>query len=300
MLQIAFSPIYEYPLPKGHRFPMDKYSLIPQQLIYEGTVQDKQFFHPDPISEEIILLTHSAKYWEDLKNQTLSEKEIRAIGFPMTPLLVERGRHIAAGTLQCVEYAIKHGISMNAAGGTHHAFKEKGEGFCVFNDIAIAANYLIHSNKFNNILIVDLDVHQGNGSASIFNGQGQVFTFSMHGAKNYPFRKEASHLDIGLPDGTEDEAYLKILFNILPRVIDQHRPELIFYQAGVDILTTDRLGRLSVSREGCRKRDKFVMEICKKNKIPLVVTMGGGYSPQLSHIIEAHANTFRTATEVYF
>jgi acetoin utilization deacetylase AcuC-like enzyme len=156
------------------------------------------------------------------------------------------------------------------------------------------------SNKFNNILIVDLDVHQGNGSASIFNGQGQVFTFSMHGAKNYPFRKEASHLDIGLPDGTEDEAYLKILFNILPRVIDQHRPEIIFYQAGVDILTTDRLGRLSVSREGCRKRDKFVMEICKKNKIPLVVTMGGGYSPQLSHIIEAHANTFRTATEVYF
>jgi acetoin utilization deacetylase AcuC-like enzyme len=300
MLQIAFSPIYEYPLPKGHRFPMDKYSLIPQQLIYEGTVQDKQFFHPNPISEEIILLTHSAKYWEDLKNQTLSEKEIRAIGFPMTPLLVERGRHIAAGTLQCVEYALKHGISMNAAGGTHHAFKEKGEGFCVFNDIAIAANYLIHSNKFNNILIVDLDVHQGNGSASIFNGQGQVFTFSMHGAKNYPFRKEASHLDIGLPDGTEDEAYLKILFNILPRVIDQHRPEIIFYQAGVDILTTDRLGRLSVSREGCRKRDKYVMEICKKNKIPLVVTMGGGYSPQLSHIIEAHANTFRTATEVYF
>jgi acetoin utilization deacetylase AcuC-like enzyme len=300
MLQIAFSPIYEYPLPKGHRFPMDKYSLIPQQLLYEGTVQEKQFFHPDLISEEIILLTHSAKYWEDLKNQTLSEKEIRAIGFPMTPLLVERGRHIAAGTLQCVEYAIKHGISMNAAGGTHHAFKEKGEGFCVFNDIAIAANYLIHSNKFNNILIVDLDVHQGNGSASIFNGQGQVFTFSMHGAKNYPFRKEASHLDIGLPDGTEDDAYLKILFNILPRVIDQHRPELIFYQAGVDILTTDRLGRLSVSREGCRKRDKYVMEICKKNKIPLVVTMGGGYSPQLSHIIEAHANTFRTATEVYF
>lgn len=300
MLQIAFSPIYEYPLPKGHRFPMDKYSLIPQQLIYEGTVQEKQFFHPDPISEEIILLTHSAEYWEDLKNQTLSEKEIRAIGFPMTPLLVERGRHIAAGTLQCVEYAVKHGISMNAAGGTHHAFKEKGEGFCVFNDIAIAANYLIHSNKFNNILIVDLDVHQGNGSASIFNGQGQVFTFSMHGAKNYPFRKEASHLDIGLPDGTEDDAYLKILFNILPRVIDQHRPELIFYQAGVDILTTDRLGRLSVSREGCRKRDKYVMEICRKNKIPLVVTMGGGYSPQLSHIIEAHANTFRTATEVYF
>ena len=300
MLQIAFSPIYEYPLPKGHRFPMDKYSLIPQQLIYEGTVQEKQFFHPDPISEEIILLTHSAKYWEDLKNQTLSEKEIRAIGFPMTPLLVERGRHIAAGTLQCVEYAVKYGISMNAAGGTHHAFKEKGEGFCVFNDIAIAANYLIHSNKFNNILIVDLDVHQGNGSASIFSGHGQVFTFSMHGSKNYPFRKEASHLDIGLPDGTEDDAYLKILFNILPRVIDQHRPELIFYQAGVDILTTDRLGRLSVSREGCRKRDKYVMEICKKNKIPLVVTMGGGYSPQLSHIIEAHANTFRTATEVYF
>jgi acetoin utilization deacetylase AcuC-like enzyme len=218
----------------------------------------------------------------------------------MSPLLVERGRCIAAGTLECVDYALKYGISMNAAGGTHHSFSDRGEGFCVFNDIAIAVNQLIHSHRFRNILIVDLDVHQGNGTASIFRGSEHVFTFSMHGSKNYPFRKEASHLDIGLPDGTTDEYYLAILHQILPRLIEQRQPEIIFYQAGVDILETDRLGRLSVSREGCRQRDKFVMEQCKKNKIPLVVTMGGGYSPQIAHIIEAHANTFRTATEVYF
>jgi acetoin utilization deacetylase AcuC-like enzyme len=291
MLQIAFSPVYEYPLPKGHRFPMDKYALLPQQLLYEGTVQENQFFHPDPIAEEILLLTHTEKYWQHLKNQTLPEKEARAIGFPMTPLLVTRGRHIASGTLRCVDYAMQYGISMNAAGGTHHAFSDRGEGFCVFNDMAIAANYLIHHKLYKQIL---------NGTASICQGKEQIFTFSMHGAKNYPFRKEASHLDIGLPDGTEDNTYLSILQEILPRLIDKHQPELIFYQAGVDILETDRLGRLSISREGCRKRDKMVMEICKRNRIPLVVTMGGGYSPQLSHIIEAHANTFRTAVEVYF
>ncbi|MEY3321223.1 MAG: hypothetical protein RLZZ417_806 [Bacteroidota bacterium] len=300
MLQIAFSPVYEYPLPHGHRFPMDKYALLPQQLLYEGTVSEQQFFLPTPVSEEILLLTHTLRFWENLKHQTLSEKEIRAIGFPMSPLLVERGRCIAAGTLECVDYALKYGISMNAAGGTHHSFSDRGEGFCVFNDIAIAVNQLIHSHRFRNILIVDLDVHQGNGTASIFRGSEHVFTFSMHGSKNYPFRKEASHLDIGLPDGTTDEYYLAILHQILPRLIEQRQPEIIFYQAGVDILETDRLGRLSVSREGCRQRDKFVMEQCKKNNIPLVVTMGGGYSPQIAHIIEAHANTFRTATEVYF
>jgi acetoin utilization deacetylase AcuC-like enzyme len=218
----------------------------------------------------------------------------------MTPLLVERGRCIAAGTLQCVEYALTHGISMNAAGGTHHSFSDRGEGFCVFNDIAIAVNELIYRQRFKNILIVDLDVHQGNGTASIFKGSEQVFTFSMHGSKNYPFRKEASHLDIGLPDGTTDNHYLSILERILPRLIDQRQPEIIFFQAGVDILESDRLGRLSVSREGCKKRDKFVMEQCKNHGIPLVVTMGGGYSPQMAHIIEAHANTFRTAVEVYF
>jgi acetoin utilization deacetylase AcuC-like enzyme len=300
MLQIAFSPIYEYPLPQGHRFPMDKYALLPQQLLYEGTVSEQQFFLPTPVSEEILLLTHTPQFWEHLKQQTLPEKEIRAIGFPMTPLLVERGRCIAAGTLQCVDYALKYGISMNAAGGTHHSFSDRGEGFCVFNDIAIAVNQLLHSKRFSSILIVDLDVHQGNGTASIFKGSEQVFTFSMHGSKNYPFRKEASHLDIGLPDGTSDDYYLDILHHILPRLIEQRQPEIIFYQAGVDILETDRLGRLSVSRKGCRLRDKFVMKQCKKNNIPLVVTMGGGYSPQIAHIIEAHANTFRTATEVYF
>ena len=300
MIKIAFDPKYAHPLPDDHRFPMLKYELIPEQLIYEGTCATENFFTPARCSKEFILTTHEKSYFDKLVRQELSPSEQRKIGFPQSPALIERELIITQGTIDASFYALEYGAALNVAGGTHHAFADRGEGFCLLNDIAIASNILLRQKLSQKILIIDLDVHQGNGSASIFNGQGQVFTFSMHGAKNYPFRKEASHLDIGLPDGTEDDAYLKILFNILPRVIDQHRPELIFYQAGVDILTTDRLGRLSVSREGCRKRDKYVMEICKKNKIPLVVTMGGGYSPQLSHIIEAHANTFRTATEVYF
>jgi acetoin utilization deacetylase AcuC-like enzyme len=300
MLKIAFSPIYKYELPEKHRFPMVKYELLPEQLLYEGTITEDQFFHPPALTEEDILLTHDEEYWKKLKNQTLSKKEIRAIGFPMSDKLVQRGRHIAYGTLQCALYAKKHGVAMNIAGGTHHSFTHKGEGFCVFNDIAIAANYLLKHQLSKKILVVDLDVHQGNGTAQIFQNDPRVFTFSMHGAKNYPTRKEQSDLDIGLPDKTEDGPYLKKLRATLPRLIDEVQPDLIFYLSGVDVIHTDKLGRLSLSIAGCKERDKIVFDLCKKNDIPVAVSMGGGYSERLSHIIEAHANTYRVAMEMYF
>jgi acetoin utilization deacetylase AcuC-like enzyme len=279
---------------------MIKYELLPEQLLYEGTVTEENFFHPEPLSEETILLTHEPSYWQKLKNQQLSRKEVRAIGFPMTEQLVQRGRHIANGTLQCALFAREFGIALNVAGGTHHSFSYKGEGFCVFNDIAIAANYLLHHRVVRKILIVDLDVHQGNGTAQIFRHERRVFTFSMHGAKNYPLRKEQSDLDIPLPDKLTDEPYLKILRETLPRLIDEVEPELVFYLSGVDVLESDRLGRLSLSLAGCKQRDRFVFETCKKNDIPVAVSMGGGYSKQLSHIIEGHANTYRTAQEIFF
>ncbi len=300
MLKIAFSPIYKYELPEKHRFPMIKYELIPEQLLYEGTVSEAQFFHPDPLTEEEILWTHDAEYWEKLKHQRLSKKEVRAIGFPMSEKLIQRGRHIANGTVQCALYAREHGVAMNVAGGTHHSFTHKGEGFCVFNDIAIASNYLLNHGIAQKILVVDLDVHQGNGTAQIFQHDSRVFTFSMHGAKNYPHRKVPSDLDIGLPDRTEDGPYLKKLREALPRLIDEVQPDQVFYLSGVDVIYSDKLGRLSLSLQGCRERDEFVLKTCKQNGLPVAISMGGGYSERLAHIIEAHANTFRVAEEVFF
>ncbi len=300
MLKIAYSPIYKYELPEGHRFPMIKYELIPEQLLYEGTIREDNFFHPDAASEQTILLTHDQEYWNKLKTQQLTAKEIRKIGFPMTELLVRRGTHIANGTLQCALFAQKYGIAMNIAGGTHHSFTDHGEGFCVFNDIAIAANHLLSNHLAQKILIVDLDVHQGNGTAQIFQNENRVFTFSIHGSKNYPAKKEKSDLDIGLPDKTEDRHYLKTIRETLPYLIDEFEPDFIFYLSGVDVLKTDKLGRLSLTIEGCKERDRIVLESCKKNQIPVSVSMGGGYSERLADIVEAHANTYRLAQEIYF
>ncbi len=300
MLKIAFSPIYKYQLPEGHRFPMIKYELIPEQLLYEGTVSDEHFFHPAPLLESTLLLTHDEGYWQKLQAQNLTRKEIRAIGFPMREALVKRGLHIANGTLDCAKYAQQYGVALNVAGGTHHAYADHGEGFCVLNDIAIAANYLIHREGLQSILVIDLDVHQGNGTAYIFREEPRVFTFSMHGAKNYPLRKEASDLDIGLPDKITDAPYLKILKETLPRLMDDLQPDLAFYLSGVDILETDKLGRLSLSIQACKERDRFVLETCKKNDVPVAISMGGGYSERIAHIVEAHANTFRMAQEIYF
>ncbi|MFN8303985.1 MAG: histone deacetylase [Saprospiraceae bacterium] len=300
MLKIAFSPTYKYELPEGHRFPMAKYELVPDQLLYEGTVRDDNFFHPGLLDETTALLTHTPDYWRKLNEISLSDREIRAIGFPINEKFMHRGRHIAQGTIECALFARSHGVALNVAGGTHHAFADRGEGFCCFNDQAVAANYLLHHRLAQRILIVDLDVHQGNGTASIFREEPRVFTFSMHGERNYPLRKEQSDLDIGLPDGLDDAPYLRLLRNTLPRLIDEFQPDFVFYQSGVDILDTDKLGRLAVSREGCRERDRIVFEYCRQYRLPVAASMGGGYSPRLADIVEAHANTFRMAQEVFF
>jgi acetoin utilization deacetylase AcuC-like enzyme len=300
MLKIAWDKVYNHPLPEGHRFPMIKYDLIPEQLLHEGTIKEENLFIPFLPNESIISTTHDVGYWSKLKNLSLSEKEIRKTGFPLSKELIEREIIIMKGTIQCALFALQYGISMNIAGGTHHAFRVRGEGFCLLNDMAIAANYLLLNNLSRKILIVDLDVHQGNGTAEIFQGQSSVFTFSMHGLNNYPSRKEISDLDIPLPDKTDDLLFLSILKETLPRLIDVVKPDFIFYQSGVDILGTDKLGKLSVSREGCKERDRFVIDTCKRNRIPLTICMGGGYSEKIQDITEAHCNTYRLAQEIYF
>jgi acetoin utilization deacetylase AcuC-like enzyme len=300
MLKIAWSKIFSHPLPAGHRFPMVKYDLIPEQLIYEGTISEDELFEPDILDESSILLCHDKEYWERLKNLQLSTSEIRRTGFPHSESLIKRESLIMNGTLMAAKFALKNGIAFNSAGGTHHAFSNKGEGFCLLNDIGIAANVLIHEQIASKILVVDLDVHQGNGTAEIFQDNPNVFTFSMHGEKNFPMHKEKSDLDIELPDFTNDQTYQKILSETLPRLLDQIEPDFVFYQCGVDVLATDKLGRLSLTRAGCKERDRFVLELCHKNKIPIVASMGGGYSERIADIVEAHCNTFRLAKEIYF
>lgn len=300
MLKIAYSPIYKYSLPDGHRFPMMKYELLPEQLLYEGTISEDNFFHPAALTDPIILRTHDADYWQKLKDLSLSAKEIRKIGFPLSKELITRGTHISQGTIDCALYAQQYGVALNIAGGTHHAFADRGEGFCLLNDIAIASNYLLDQGLVEQIMVVDLDVHQGNGTAKLFEHNQRVFTFSMHGAKNYPTKKEKSDLDIGLPDKAEDALFLNTLYEILPKLIDQVQPDFIFYLSGVDVLETDKLGRLSMTQQGCKRRDQFVFETCHRHQIPVAVSMGGGYSERLADIIEAHANTFRLAQDIYF
>jgi len=300
MLKIAHSKIYNHPLPKNHRFPMEKYDLIPERLILENTLNNENFFEPGSINKEDILLTHCPDYYTKLVSQSLTKKEIRPIGFPMSELLIEREKKITQGTIECTDFSIKNGISMNLAGGTHHAFHDKGEGFCMLNDQAIAANYLLSNNMVKKILIIDLDVHQGNGTASIFRNNKNVYTLSFHGKKNYPFKKEKSDLDVDFEDETGDAEYLLKLKNIFPNLINTFNPDFVFYLSGVDILKTDKLGRLSISIEGCKQRDSLIINHCKNYQIPLQISMGGGYSENIEDILEAHCNTFRVAQEIYF
>jgi len=300
MLKIAYHPIYKHPLPEGHRFPMIKYELLPQQLIHEGTCIEANFFEPEIPNDKYIVAVHDPEYFYDLLNIKISSKMSRKIGFPISEDLVERERIIADGTLKGCGYSLSYGISMNIAGGTHHAFSTHGEAFCMLNDQAIGAQYLLDTGLANKILIVDLDVHQGNGTAEIFQNNPNVFTFSMHGASNYPFKKESSDIDISLPKGTDDKSYLQILTKNLPRLIDSVQPDFIFYLCGVDVLASDKLGTLSLTLEGCKQRDEFVLTTCKKLNIPVQCSMGGGYSTDIKIIVEAHANTFRLAQSLYF
>jgi acetoin utilization deacetylase AcuC-like enzyme len=300
MLKIAFHPIYKHPLPKGHRFPMEKYDLLPQQLLHEGTCSGNNFFEPTKPNDKYILAVHQPDYYYNLVNITLDQRAARKIGFPLSEVLVEREVIIADGTIKASEYALKHGIAMNIAGGTHHAYTNRGEAFCLLNDQAIGARYLQYNGLAKKILIVDLDVHQGNGTAEIFQNDDSVFTFSMHGKSNYPFKKEQSDLDIALENNTNDTTYLQLLKQTLPKLIEQQQPDFIYYLCGVDVIASDKLGKLGLSTEGCKERDRFVLEQCKANSIPVMCSMGGGYSPDIKTIVNAHANTFRLAQEIFF
>ena len=299
MIKIAFSPIYYHKLPEGHRFPMLKYELIPEQLLHEGTISHENLFVPNKCDKTDILRTHDLEYYEKLINQQLSPSEQRKIGFPQSLALIERELIITQGTIDCALFALEHGCALNIAGGTHHAFAERGEGFCLLNDMAIASNYLLHKKLVNKILIIDLDVHQGNGTAKIMEQVDSVFTFSVHGGSNYPFHKEKSDLDIPLPDGISGVEYLKRVENALTTLITTVKPDFIFYLAGVDILSTDKFGKLNVSINECKQRDYLVLKTAHENRIPVAIAMGGGYSPDINDILQAHCNTFRIAADLF-
>ena len=300
MLKIAYHPIYNHPLPEDHRFPMIKYELLPKQLLHEGTCTQENFFEPEIPNDKYIVAVHDPEYFYDLLNIKISPREARKIGFPLNEVLVERERIIAAGTMKACEFALQNGVAMNIAGGTHHAYSNRGEAFCMLNDQAIGARYLQSQNLAKKVLIVDLDVHQGNGTAEIFKNDDSVFTFSMHGEGNYPFKKEQSDLDIPLKKGTGDDDYLNILKKTLPQLIDTVQPDFIFYLSGVDVIDSDKLGTLSLTLNGAKKRDEIVLNTCYKLRIPVQCSMGGGYSPDIKTIVEAHANTYRLAQDIFF
>lgn len=299
MLSIAYHPIYRHPLPEGHKFPMLKYELLPQQLLLEGIAEESDFFEPECADLKDVYAIHDKDYVDHLLNLTLDAKAQRKIGFPLSAALIERELRIAQGTISGCEKALERGVAFNIAGGTHHAFTDRGEGFCMLNDQAIATTYLRGKKLSSKILIIDLDVHQGNGTAEIFQNNPNVFTFSVHGQTNYPFKKEQSSLDIALPNFTKDEDYLKLINEYVPKLIHQEKPDFIFYLSGVDILESDKLGNLSVSVNGCKTRDEIVLSNCEKFQIPVQVSMGGGYSPEIKVIIEAHTNTYRVAADLF-
>lgn len=299
MLKIAWHPVYVHPVPEGHRFPMEKYELLPERLKREGLVTDTDFFEPSE-GFKYDLSVHESEYLERLFAIKLTKKEERASGFELSESLVQRELRITNGTVEGALWALEHrSAAFNIAGGTHHASSNRAEGFCLLNDQAVAAHHLLSHTPCKSILIVDLDVHQGNGTAQIFANEKRVFTFSMHGANNYPYHKPPSDLDIALPDHTSDQDYLEQLAYHLPTLIESVRPDFIFYLAGVDVLKEDKLGRLSLSLEGCKARDYHVFELAKHHDIPIMTTMGGGYAPDIALILEAHCNTFRVAASLF-
>ena len=295
---IAFHPIYVHPLPENHRFPMEKYDLLPKQLLHEGTANEADFFEPGILSDEQILAVHTEDYWRNLRGLNISQREQRVSGFVHSKELIERENCIMEGTVRAAEIALTKKIGFNIAGGTHHAFANRGEGFCLLNDQVIASKYLLNAHGMNKILIIDLDVHQGNGTAALAQGDERIFTFSMHCRNNYPLQKEQSDVDVELEDGIQDKEYLALLAKNLDEILNKIQPDFVFYQCGVDILATDKLGKLAVTMSGCRERDRFVFNRIRQIDVPVVCTMGGGYSPQIKDIVEAHAQTFRVGMDI--
>ena len=298
-MRLATSERYSITLPAGHRFPIAKYELIREQLLWQGVAPPEDFYDPGLAREEDILRVHSEDYWHRVRDLRLTAAEVRRLGLPQSPELVRRSLSSVAGTVESARAALQQGIGLSLAGGTHHAFRDRGEGFCVLNDIAVAAAHLLHQGLARQVLVVDLDVHQGDGTAAIFRDEPRVFTFSMHAGANYPLRKEQSDLDVELALGTDDATYLRRLHEVLPGLTDRVQPDFIFFQAGVDVLATDKLGKLALTPQGCRQRDEYVLRLCQQRRLPVAVSMGGGYSERIADIVDAHCNTFRVAYEVY-
>lgn len=286
------------PLPEGHRFPMRKYALLRERVVASGLFRPEDLGVPDPASDDQLRLAHTADYLARLTAGQLTEREIRRIGFPWSPQMVERSRRSVGGTIAACRAALEDGFAANLAGGTHHAGPDHGEGFCVFNDVAVAARVMQAEGRVRRVAIVDCDVHQGNGTAAILAGDTSIFTFSIHAEKNFPFRKFPSDLDIGLESGTGDADYLAVLEEALWRVLAQAGADLVIYLAGADPFVGDRLGHLALSKTGLLARDRLVLESCQREGLPVAVVMAGGYAPNLDDIADIHFNTIRAAWEL--
>lgn len=286
---------YSVPLPEGHRFPIAKYALLRDRVVSEGLAGAGTLHDPERASSRELHLAHTPEYVDKVLSGTLSPAEVRRIGFPWSPGLVERSLRAVGGTIAAGRAALEHGVAMNLAGGTHHAFADRGEGFCVFNDVVVAIRALQEEGRISRAAIIDLDVHQGNGTHQILAGDASVFTFSMHGGRNYPFHKVPGTLDVDLDDGTTDDAYLDTLGTLLPGVIERSRPDLVVYLAGSDPHEGDRLGRLSLTHYGLARRDHMVLQACREVGIPVAITIAGGYGRDIATTVEAHVRTARLA-----
>jgi acetoin utilization deacetylase AcuC-like enzyme len=309
-MKAFYSDTFVLPLPEHHRFPMTKYRLLRERLVSDGILRETDLAVPDAIPWESLRLVHDAGYVDEVARGTLPPEAQRRIGFPWSPMMVERSRRSVGATLAAAREALdgarlapgaearRAKVAANLAGGTHHAFRDRGEGYCVFNDVAVAAAVLLREGAASRVAVVDCDVHQGNGTAAIFRDEPAVFTFSMHGARNFPFRKEVSDLDVTFEDGAEDNEYLAALADHLPRVLDRHRPDLVFYLAGADPYEGDRLGRLRLTIGGLQARDRLVFDACRARGLPVAVVMSGGYAPDIGAIVSIHTNTIAEALRI--
>ena len=294
-LTVWSSARYVFPLPEGHRFPVAKYALLREAVIAEGIVPAERVHDPERADEEALALVHTRDYLRRFREGALDAAELRLLGFPWSEALVERSYRAVGGTIAAARHELATGVAMNLAGGTHHAFPDHGEGFCVFNDVAVAIRLLRGEGRLRRAAVIDLDVHQGNGTHAIFAGDAGVFTFSMHGGRNYPFHKVAGSLDVELADGTGDEEYLATLADALPRVLAAAAPDLVVYIAGADPHEGDRLGRLALTFDGLARRDAMVLDGCREVGIPVAVTIGGGYGRRIEDTVRAHLRTVRVA-----
>jgi acetoin utilization deacetylase AcuC-like enzyme len=292
-MRVCYSPDYYVPLPKDHPFPMEKYPTLFEILAREGLVRHEDVIEPHEVDWTDLMLVHSADYLASLANGLLDRAAERRLGFPWTPALLRRSRLAVQGTIDAARMALEEGIGANLAGGTHHAFADHAEGYCVLNDVAVAIRVLQRSHDASRALVVDLDVHQGNGNASIFADDPNVYTFSIHGENNYPLRKERSSLDVGLADGVGDDAYNEVLARHLPEVLARARADVMFYLAGVDTAAGDRYGRLSLTPEGIRLRDRLVLQSARRERIPVVIVMAGGYAKTAAATADLHAMVHR-------